>query len=148
MKSCEVSITQAPAQHGCTGHASECLSGRPVAWIRLSERFLPAEDGDDMKGQPTMGDVAAFDEEMQHELLGAERPGIRSRMSHDLAAFQNTRIQLGVRAKHGCRASAPIADCSCKVEYPPGSMHLIRSTQATALASGSQHDTWQSRISH
>ncbi len=51
-----------------------------------------------MNGQPTMDDVAAFDEEMQHELLGAERPGIRSRMSHDLAAFQNTRIQLGVSA--------------------------------------------------
>lgn len=53
-----------------------------------------------------MDDVAAFDEEMQHELLGADRPGIRSRMSHDLAAFQKTRIQLGVRAHHGAAALA------------------------------------------
>ena len=41
-----------------------------------------------------MNNVDAFEEEMQHELVGAERPGIRSRFPHDLAAFQNTRIQL------------------------------------------------------
>ena len=59
-----------------------------------------------------MGDVAAFDEEMQHELLGADRPGIRSRISHDLAAFQNTRIQLGVGAHHCAAASWPPASCT------------------------------------
>lgn len=40
--------------------------------------------------------VAAFEEEMPHQLLGGERPGVRSRFPHDLAAFQNTRLQLEV----------------------------------------------------
>ena len=80
-------------------HRSAYQAGQP-GQSGCEHGLLPAGDGEDMKGHPTMGDVAAFDEEMQHELLGAERPGIRSRMSHDLAAFQSTRIQLGVRALH------------------------------------------------
>jgi len=59
-----------------------------------------AEEGEELGGQPTLDDVAAFDEEMQHELMGSERPGIRSRFKHDLSAFQNTRIQLDVSALH------------------------------------------------
>ena len=52
-----------------------------------------------------MNNVDAFEEEMQHELMGAERPGIRSRFQHDLAAFQNTRIQLEVRDSHQAHTS-------------------------------------------
>ena len=52
-----------------------------------------------------MNNVDAFEEEMQHELMGAERPGIRSRFPHDLAAFQNTRIQLGVRGFYKAHTS-------------------------------------------
>ncbi len=62
--------------------------------------MILAEEGEELGGQPTLDDVAAFDEEMQHELMGSERPGIRSRFKHDLSAFQNTRIQLDVSALH------------------------------------------------
>ena len=59
-----------------------------------------------------MNNVDAFEEEMQHELMGAERPGIRSRFPHDLAAFQNTRIQLEVRGFHKAqRSHHDSADC-------------------------------------
>lgn len=58
-----------------------------------------------------MNNVDAFEEEMQHELMGAERPGIRSRFPHDLAAFQNTRIQLEVRGFHKAHTSHGSSDC-------------------------------------
>ena len=56
------------------------------------------DDGEDpgQHGQPSLDDIAAFDDEMQHELIGSERPGVRSRFHHDLSSFQNTRLQLGV----------------------------------------------------